>query len=155
MQKYRVWDKGRKKMSLVVSIHFGDDGSALTVMIEPAPKRLHVDLVDGENAVLMQWTGSPDQNGREIYQGDIVRAGETLFVVVDGLSTTEVKLLLMSDGEQIVLHSKPDALEVVGNTSENPELLPLEQYQQLTGNALKPLAYYEQQRQHRAESDRQ
>jgi len=132
MYKYRVWDKGRKKMSPVACIHFGDDGSALTIMIDPAPKGPnipHVDLVKGENAVLMQFTGLQDRKGKEIYECDIVRinhpADRTDFTNVVG----EVFWWQEEGGwYHTNNHGRPPKrmwqyVEVIGNIYESPELL--------------------------------
>ncbi len=122
--KYRAWDKYKKQMLPVSDISFGDDGRALTVVFQTSPKgKYYHGLVDGENGILMQFTGLKDKQGKDIYEGDIllVRFGKHTVEVrwkVTGfgffnLGTHQWQLLYVADLKQI---------EVIGNIYEHPEL---------------------------------
>lgn len=127
--KFRAYVRETNQMSAVATIHYGDDGAALTVLVQPAPKGEYITRsVDGESCVLIQFTGLRDRNGREIYEGDILTAGtgHTNTVewnsscgtwTLDGLQEFMMKL---PDGAYFPLHSFS---EVIGNVHENPELL--------------------------------
>lgn len=72
---------------------------------------------------LLQYTGFKDKNGKEIYDGYIVR--EKYGVEIPMVVTWDdagFRTLGKHNGEQYVGYVK-DSCEVVGNTYENPELL--------------------------------
>lgn len=74
---------------------------------------------------LMQYTGLKDKNGREIYEGDIVRIGDELVEEVkwiaegDWLADKQPMVGFVSHGTIY----KGSPVEVIGNIYENPELL--------------------------------
>lgn len=88
------------------------------------------DKRNGEDVILMQSTGLKDKNGKEIFEGDVVRQvrtqptteNETITGVVTML---EGAWLIMNDCEQLAsyLWSETDENEIIGNVYENPELL--------------------------------
>jgi uncharacterized phage protein (TIGR01671 family) len=132
--KFRVWDKRTSQMSLVATVSFGDDGSALTIMAELAPKGQYYNaIVHGENGVLMQYAGLHDKNGVEVYEGDIVRAtlvenpGPAVCEVTEVVSIHEGHLapfyMRVNFEEDWWKDSLADGFEVIGNIYEHPELV--------------------------------
>lgn len=80
---------------------------------------------------LMQSTGLKDKNGKEIFEGDVVRQvrtqptteNETITGIVTMLEGT---WLIMNDNEQLASElwpEKNDENEIIGNIYENPEFL--------------------------------
>ena len=124
--KYRIWDKQRKIMCPVARISFGDDGAALTILVEPAPSEdFYRALVDGESGILMQFTGLTDKNGKELYEGDIVQTYSSK--MKNGVF--QIKYLergfCMSQNEDDTSIDCPwfYEFEVIGNIYQNPELI--------------------------------
>ncbi len=132
--RFRVWDKDKKQMSPVAEISFGDDGSALTIVVQPAPKGPYYrGLVAEENAVLLQCIGYTDKNGKDIYQGDIlqdwrgVRQEVVAFVEAQYvLSGWMLRPLREPDvpvgGYAVATTNWLRVAEVIGNIYEQPEL---------------------------------
>ena len=83
------------------------------------------------NAKIMQYTGLKDKNGKEIYEGDIVRGYFNADDVEDYLwlrltdeeKKQEWKLFEVEDIHFGYKEPVPEILEVIGNIYENPELL--------------------------------
>jgi uncharacterized phage protein (TIGR01671 family) len=135
--RFRSWDKIRKEML------YSDTQKDFDKML------IHWDFINGwsatrakdrfvlsnANAVLMQYTGLKDKNGKEIYEGDIVKA------FYDKKYPFHYKIVFNQKiacywAEPIQLNhavttTKPlydiieifENCEVIGNLYENPELL--------------------------------
>ena len=122
--RFRAWLKKEQKMDNDVDhISWLEDelyciGDGITYM------------VSAEDLVLMQSTGLKDKNGKEIFEGDVVRQVRTQPTTenetITGLVTMlEGAWLIMNDCEQLAsfLWSETDENEIIGNIYENPELL--------------------------------
>lgn len=119
--KFRAWIKKAKEMVPVTEILFDFNRKN----IFRCTPRFGFDNTEDSYAVLMQFTGLFDKNGKEIYEGDVVSAWST------GVKTIgEVKQ--RNDGMWFIYpplwHFNPnskgrDDVEIIGNIYENPELL--------------------------------
>lgn len=115
--KFRVWDSERKKI-LPIQRHSFKTGKSM-------PYGWNVEYVFED---LMQYTGLKDKNGKEIYEGDIVKAYESNIVCEVIFSEGAMFMLRWNDkkwGNNEYHHYGVRAftLEVIGNIYENPELL--------------------------------
>ena len=86
------------------------------------------DFGEGEESILMQYTGLKDKNGKEIYEGDIVKTYESNIICEVIFSEGAMFMLRWNDkkwGNNEYHHYGVGAfiLEVIGNIYENPELL--------------------------------
>ena len=84
----------------------------------------------GYNAILMQYTGLKDKNGKEIYEGDIVETVYTDHKKHKGVIYSQPTRLNWSvkhspfANQDLFVYSRPDcSVEIIGNIYENPELL--------------------------------
>jgi uncharacterized phage protein (TIGR01671 family) len=126
--KFRAWDKTQLRMVTLNAWHF-DTG----LIDASAPEELRGFRNDGRYEV-MQFTGLKDKNGKEIYEGDIVKA---LFHYGDDygneVGESEERIGQVSwthsKGRQFVgfdffpANDLAESIEVIGNIYENPELL--------------------------------
>ena len=138
--KFRAWDKKQKRMIYnVASIHFEKSGELLCISEFVAGRYFPKDIF-ADNIILMQYTGLKDKNGREIYEGDIVKVknhtfGEKYrnylcFMVNRDKRTGAWELFFINNKGKMEV--APDwantdlyegKVEIIGNIYENPELL--------------------------------
>lgn len=128
--KFRAWLKKEQKMDNEIDhISWLEDelyciGDGITYM------------VSAEDLVLMQSTGLKDKNGKEIFDGDIVRTTRFLGRAdeIGGFYEYEkdyVGVVKVLEGSWVIdtgsvavrLWSETDENEIIGNIYENPELL--------------------------------
>jgi len=117
--KFRAWDYVAKEMLVVKQLEFGRNQS----------NDIWAHLSDGhilnqQHFELMQYTGLKDKNGKQIYEGDIIRfkwSDEWISPVFwddkYGWTIRTIKVWKYN----LSLHI--DTVEVIGNIYENKELL--------------------------------
>ena len=127
--KFRAWDKAYKMMMVVNQIDFEDRSLWLEADNGDHETR-HTITRDFDEVILMQSTGLKDQNGVEIYEGDII---EWRYVITYVDSSQQGNLGMSigfyaqrDDFESYHMLGVGDEYEVLGNVYENPELLEVE-----------------------------
>ena len=121
--KFRSWDTYNKEMLEVQELNYADSYNGQPMI----RTTMYNDYFDTEDMILMQYTGLKDKNGVEIYEGDIVRilGGE----YEQGFYEWDEKVCIKDfiyDGFNLMMTVNQignEALEVIGNTYDNPELL--------------------------------
>ena len=127
--KFRVWDTENKEMLRVQELDFECTfyGGRLSIRTEQ-----YNDYFDIEDMILMQYTGLHDKNGKEIYEGDIVRipndyelygtnAGEA-YEVYFAYGGFRLKPKYNSKARGYWLEDDNE-IEIIGNIYESKELL--------------------------------
>jgi len=106
--KFRAWDKEKKEM--VYGVWISPDG-------EPAINEGHDRWYPLEK-LAMQYTGLKDKNGKEIWEGDIVRELKDSWIEVVEWDDMDSGFKPFNDHREV-----PIAFEIIGNIYENPELI--------------------------------
>ena len=131
--KFRAWDKKEKKMIYLDNVDYEGGHEYFT----------------DDNFIPLQYTGLKDKNGKEIYEGDIVKwtnakhyweaiistvkdsKSNTLYAVetFNNLSSDEEKNIYTyirnnsRDGARNEIEFLDESIEIIGNIYENKELL--------------------------------
>ena len=84
-------------------------------------------MVNDKDFVMMQYTGVKDENGREIYEGDIVKFGSEFYEVIFDSYMFNLKDFYCPcfdyPGDAFSEITQTGNFEVIGNIYENLELL--------------------------------
>ena len=119
--KFRLWDKEKEIMLDVEKIDFDDCYYGGEMYVNTTDGS---DYWNNELYSLMQYTGLHDKNGKEIWEGDIVKS---FFVDTDEAGNEIYKYYIMEvKYDEVLCSYKIDKfmnLEVIGNIYENKELL--------------------------------
>jgi uncharacterized phage protein (TIGR01671 family) len=119
--KFRAWHKQVEAMKPVEWMNFKGDLLKVPFYGNWAKS----------SCALMQYTGLKDKNGKEIYEGDLIRREDVGNYAKGGLSnlmeiTFEDGSFCTRSGEfrtSLIEMEYPEYYEIVGNVYENPELL--------------------------------
>lgn len=118
--RYRAWDKEFKEMVQVDALVFEEQ------IIKVTYKNGNVVKEDLKNYVLMQSTGLKDKNGKEIFEGDVVKMAKNVY------SEPTYYEVVRHRGGAYRLESKQYGCElwlrytdceIAGDIYKNPELL--------------------------------
>ena len=120
--KFRIWDTENNEMLKVQELDFEPTFYGGRIAIRPDQ---YNDYFDTEDMILMQYTGLHDKNGKEIYEGDIVKIkyrDEDIGKVIYEHNGFSIDVTNMNKNYGRVSFVN-NFMEVIGNIYDNPELL--------------------------------
>ena len=109
--KFRAWDKKQENM-IYEGLSIELDGS-ISVHITGTSSLL----------ILMQYTGLKDKNGKEIYEGDILKIHGSIDFRGRNVSVEFCMGAFRDSYYKWNLFAKSHEFEIIGNIYENPELI--------------------------------
>ena len=135
--KFRAWDPNKKIMAYPtgnLEMSFEEGYAHVEHSFTPKVRLATPHDADDDLApsILMQYTGLKDKNGKEIYEGDIVRVyhrrgfyGDEGFYTVGKVEYSPAEFYINGGGHSITCHFHYDEKdrEVIGNIHDKPELL--------------------------------
>lgn len=152
--RFRAWHKTWEEMGKVKRIRFDDDGNVSKVLFMGKDFGVNSKIDEIE---LMQSTGLHDKNGKEIFEGDILKFNDEwadygyegyIEGSIEGINYVKIKrektcftfgktklpessLINLTENEHYpfgeLLTEASYEFEIIGNVYENPELLEVEE----------------------------
>lgn len=129
--KFRAWLKPRWEDDEDADKMYYDIQNSYDTLGDVKPYDLMTSFqswFDDGVAIIEQYTGLKDQNGKEIYEGDIVYdiyTGDEVFIV--GWDKDKASFMLTDTADYPLAYfdeyELDKDLEVIGNVHENPELI--------------------------------
>lgn len=122
--RFRAWDKEYKEMVQVDALVFDEQ------IIKATYKNGNVVKEDLKNYVLMQSTGLRDKNGKEIFEGDVLKV-TNLSSWLEVVSFNKDKAMFVSKETKRKVEETPlydlfntdiFEVEIIGNIYTNPDL---------------------------------
>lgn len=130
--KFRAWDNVNKRMGYFAPGFQWLDEYDVWHLTEADgnPNSSITDVPFGDNINLMQYTGLKDKNGKEIYEGDIVKSGlSSIRVIVWDKGAFHSRVPNWEPNKDMPSHPvnfwniQYGIPEIIGNIFENPELI--------------------------------
>ena len=123
--KFRIWDTENKEMLKVQELDFEPTFYGGRIAIRPDQ---YNDYFDTEDMILMQYTGLHDKNGKEIYEGDILRFNEVDTAIVEWNEKYAYFMVrpiqdYYFDSDVLGHAIEYNNAEIIGNIYENEDLL--------------------------------
>lgn len=122
--KFRVWDKERE--TFLNNVFIGLDGK-LYQFSKATIFGIAITYLDSENKNISKFTGLHDKNGKEIFEGDIIKIKDETYRITYNGCFSSFDMTNIDKAKQYkdlyILNRDYQKSEIVGNIYQNRELL--------------------------------